>query len=401
MPHFPKPWFRASRNTWYVTIDGHQHNLGSDRDRAFEFYRELFADRGLVPEGAMTVRGLGDAFLAWARRELSADTAHDYQRLVTDFTSAFTPSMLARAVVPSHLEEWVARHAESWGPSAKRKAITVVVRLFNWGVKRRYLRHSPLGVPEKPQEQVRDYFIEEVDYLYIRSLLERKPQHLDLVTFLWETGCRPQEAYAFEKRHFDARARTLSLERRRTKGRKAVRVVYLGETAFHLVARRCAALVLPTAPVFVNSKGRRWTADAVLNFFDHLVQALSLRDAKASGLVPSEGRVAQIMYDFEARGGKSRKSKAVAEAQAWRELATPFDRPLCPYSFRHGTAVRWLRAGLDSLVVAKLLGHKNAAMISTVYGHWERAGTTLLDALDSLPRSLPQPLPRADRDSSV
>ena len=41
---FPKPWFRPSRNVWYVTIDGVQHNLGSDESRAFEHYHRLMAE---------------------------------------------------------------------------------------------------------------------------------------------------------------------------------------------------------------------------------------------------------------------------------------------------------------------------------------------------------------------
>ena len=31
MSHHPKPWYRKSRNVWYVEIDGKQHNLGPDR----------------------------------------------------------------------------------------------------------------------------------------------------------------------------------------------------------------------------------------------------------------------------------------------------------------------------------------------------------------------------------
>ena len=29
---FPKPWYRAQRGLWYVTLDGHQINLGSDKE---------------------------------------------------------------------------------------------------------------------------------------------------------------------------------------------------------------------------------------------------------------------------------------------------------------------------------------------------------------------------------
>ena len=43
MPKFAKPWFRPQRGVWYVTLDGKQINLGSDRKVAFEEYARLIA----------------------------------------------------------------------------------------------------------------------------------------------------------------------------------------------------------------------------------------------------------------------------------------------------------------------------------------------------------------------
>jgi len=44
MKKFPKPWYRRSRGVWYVTLNGKQHNLGSDREAAFDRYRHLMAN---------------------------------------------------------------------------------------------------------------------------------------------------------------------------------------------------------------------------------------------------------------------------------------------------------------------------------------------------------------------
>ncbi|QDS99585.1 hypothetical protein [Adhaeretor mobilis] len=38
---FPKPWYRASRGVWYVTLDNRQFKLVPDRDAAFEQYHNL------------------------------------------------------------------------------------------------------------------------------------------------------------------------------------------------------------------------------------------------------------------------------------------------------------------------------------------------------------------------
>ena len=36
MARSPQPWHRASRNAWFVTINGTQHNLGPDKKQALE-----------------------------------------------------------------------------------------------------------------------------------------------------------------------------------------------------------------------------------------------------------------------------------------------------------------------------------------------------------------------------
>ena len=40
---FPKPFYRKSRDTWYVQIDGRQINLGKDRETAFQRYHAIMA----------------------------------------------------------------------------------------------------------------------------------------------------------------------------------------------------------------------------------------------------------------------------------------------------------------------------------------------------------------------
>ena len=54
MPHFPKPFFRASRSLWYVQVDGKQHNLGRDEKAAFEKYHDLMRQPNPEREAAPT-----------------------------------------------------------------------------------------------------------------------------------------------------------------------------------------------------------------------------------------------------------------------------------------------------------------------------------------------------------
>ena len=74
MKKFPKPWFRPSRNTWYVTLNGSQINLGSDKDVAFARYRELLAKPQPVRATSDLMAAVCDAFLEWTQKHRSADT---------------------------------------------------------------------------------------------------------------------------------------------------------------------------------------------------------------------------------------------------------------------------------------------------------------------------------------
>src|SRR5262249_29334536 len=79
MPHFPKPFYRKSRNRWAVQIDGKMHNLGAGKEEAFRLYHELMAQRGSTEPhpasapaqatgtGPPLVAELLDSYLDWLK----------------------------------------------------------------------------------------------------------------------------------------------------------------------------------------------------------------------------------------------------------------------------------------------------------------------------------------------
>ena len=75
MPHFPKPFFRAKKNRWYVELDGKQINLGPDEGSARTKYHDLMARRakGETVIGPLPVNSsplvvtILDQFLDWRR----------------------------------------------------------------------------------------------------------------------------------------------------------------------------------------------------------------------------------------------------------------------------------------------------------------------------------------------
>lgn len=94
--HVPKPFYRKSRNTWYVQIDGRQVNLGRDREAAFIRYHQLMAmpaqDRRIAQENAgsgMRLAELFDLFLDRVLQHRSADTYAWYQYRLQRFANRF------------------------------------------------------------------------------------------------------------------------------------------------------------------------------------------------------------------------------------------------------------------------------------------------------------------------
>jgi len=74
MPRFPKPFYRKSRQTWYVQIRGKQYNLGKDQTVAFEKYHEMMSQPQPVEVDQQSVACICDLFLEWTHKNRSAAT---------------------------------------------------------------------------------------------------------------------------------------------------------------------------------------------------------------------------------------------------------------------------------------------------------------------------------------
>lgn len=74
----PKPWLREQNKCWYVTLDGEQHNLGRDEEKAKEQYADLLSKRKQRGDwhGEQNLRKLLDLYYGHLQEESRAD----YQR---------------------------------------------------------------------------------------------------------------------------------------------------------------------------------------------------------------------------------------------------------------------------------------------------------------------------------
>jgi integrase len=157
------------------------------------------------------------------------------------------------------------------------------------------------------------------------------PELADLLTFIHATGCRPKEARTIEARHLDRAERVAVLVRHKTAhktGKK--RVIYLPEPAAE-VAFRLADL-RPEGPIFLNTRGRPWTHNAL---------GLAVRRLrKRAGLTGD----------------------------------------MVAYAFRHGFATDALTRGISSALVAELMGHADLRMLHR-YAHLSDKHDALREAV--------------------
>ena len=121
MPRFPKPWFRKDRSSWYVQLDGKQHNLGSDRELAFKRYHDLMAQPRKRQVPSETVPAVIDLFLDWCQKNRATRTYDWYQVRCQAFVDTIAPDLRVTDLRPHHLQTWVDAHSD-WAPGNREEA---------------------------------------------------------------------------------------------------------------------------------------------------------------------------------------------------------------------------------------------------------------------------------------
>jgi integrase len=145
-----------------------------------------------------------------------------------------------------------------------------------------------------------------------------------------------------EARHVDGK--TITLDRRLSKGRKEKRKIWLNDRAAKIVARLCKEH--PTGPIFHNTQGKPWKRNQLASRFWRL---------------------------------RTKLKKARIKEGTW-EQDKHWIEGLCPYTIRHSYATRMLAGGVDSVKLGVLMGHANPAMIGKIYQHLSQRDDDMLDS---------------------
>jgi integrase len=277
-----------------------------------------------------------------------------------------------------------------WSASHRRGSTTAVQRAFRWAEKIGHIEKSPILHIEKPEAGRREQVVPPEEFAALVDRYRHDQSFTDVLEFCWESGCRPQELVLFEARHFDATNRRLVLPPAEAKGKKRFRVVYLTEKALGIVIRLVTAH--PSGKLFLNTEGNPWKADAINCRFCRLQQRLARERNEADTPLDPEAvkkLAAALKPTKTVKGKEVAKTEKELLREARKKLrakAAKAGTKYALYSFRHSYSTQLLEAGVDSLTVSTLLGHKDGTMLARHYAHICNSGDHLRNALDKARR---------------
>ena len=346
-----KVWHRTDIGWWMVTLAGVKTRLvqGPDdaahRELAEEKFVELRKLKRVAPE-ASTARtvDLVEAYLAWSRQHLSADT-HRVNRYYCQLFAEHCGPVPARDLKPFHVTKWLSammspdravkdadrrrreveagavqkhlqgRRPKAWGPGTCHNARVTAFRVFSWAKEQGIMDVNPLAGMKRPKPPPRQRAMSEAEFDALHA--HAGGAFADLLFALRETGARPKEVRDLTWPQVEDGRWVLGKHKTVQKTGKA-RVVVLTAAMRSLTDRLKGN---GHAHVFLNTEGAPWTVNAVRLQMTRLRVKLGLAD------------------------------------------------DLCAYLCRHGFGTRAIVNGVNPLVVAELMGHASLDMVSKVYVH--------------------------------
>lgn len=305
----PRWW--KTRKQYVVTIRGRKHYLGPDKAKADERYHMLMLQKEPDVSSDLAIV-IFDKFLDWTEKHREPSTFEWYEARLTEFANEI-PKLAVEQVKPHHVQAWIDTKKSN---AHKRGCAIAVTRAFNWAVKQGLIDKNPIRGMEKPPASQRTVVLPQDQYHKILSFASDQEFH-DLLTFCWETGCRPQEAFRLEGRHLDLSHSRCVFAEEESKGKKKKRIIYLNAKALEIVQR--LAQKHPSGPLLRNEDGNPWHRNNVACRFGRMKKKLGFK-------------------------GKL-------------------------YFMRHTFLTNGLKAGIDPITLAELAGHNDVSMLARQYAH--------------------------------
>jgi len=324
----PKPFFRSQTGSWYLQLGKRQIPLGKDKESAWEQYHRLMGKRADgVPVETDCVARLFNLYLAWLEANRARPTFEKALRHLRSFGQKIGPDLKVSKLRPFHVQRWLDERYANASATYKNAAITVVKGALNWAEQQGYIIRNPIAKMKKPSPAIREFIVPATRWPDVLAAIKGQ-EFRDFVTFMLDSGARPQEVCRAEVRHFDREGCWLVFPRAESKGKRRQRVIYLPTASLEIVDRLVKQH--KEGHIFRNSNGKPWGKNSVNCRFRRLKKKLEMPK-------------------------------------------------LCATVLRHSYAHHRLVNGTDSLVVSKLLGHVDGRMLATRYGHVEQNPTFMLE----------------------
>lgn len=372
MAHFPKPFFKKARKSWYVQIDRKQIKLGSDRDEAFRQYHQLMQQPveqiAASPESLVNII---DAFLDWTERNRAPDTYEWYRYRLQRFVDKY-PEMRVSSLKPFHVEEWVEEY--DIAQTTRRNYFRSIKRCLAWAKRQGRIDANPIEALDIPGAERREVFVPPEEFENLLTFVP-DPRFRDLLVTTYQTGCRPQESLRVVGEYVDSKNARWIFPQMKSKGKKSPRIIYLNDEAMAISNRLFEEF--PTGELFRNGAGRAWSTEAVNCVFDRIQIRMGNRKLQDDKKEPSEKEIAAFTKTLAPtkteKGVKRSKRPAELRCEAKRKLTNRMAKKVAPryslYALRHSWATNALMRGIDPLTVALLMGHKDPSMLARVYQH--------------------------------
>lgn len=339
------------------------------------------------PVAADSVVAVFDDFLTWTQENRAEETYRRYKDFIQSFCTRYGRCSVS-TVNAGHVTAWLNTQAK-WNSTTKRNAITALKRGFNWAVKNRGLDRNPILAMEKPEAKRRTAVVTPDEFEKLLMYVDDAPFR-DLLIVSYDSGSRPQELKQLESRHIHLDKHRAVIPGTEAKG-GITRAIYFPTDRSISTIRRLAE-IHPTGPLFRNTKGNPWTAFAVKLRFDRIQIAIGLQKMAKRGV--SSAITEHEINNLAVKLPKTRQNRATGKSvskkpwellsEAKRKLITKeakqYAKRFRQYDLRHSFVTRKLRAGVDSHIVAALVGHKDTKMIDTVYSHVADDAEFMLEA---------------------
>jgi integrase/recombinase XerD len=350
-----KPWFRKSRNAWFVEKGGRQHILGKHPKVApppkkikgewkppleilDAFYNLMARDPANLHQPCrLSVAAVCDLFLLYSEKHNMPELFRWYRYFLQSFCNQFG-RLSALDVKPFHVTQWLDDNP-SW-TTGRRNVVICLKRAFNWCEAEGILPVNPVKKVRKPPAKARDRILSEEERTQVLTAIKDQ-QFRDFDFALTETGCRPGEVRRITAADVNLEQGVWILhEHKNRKKTGKPRIVYLTKGMIQLTRRLMAKH--PAGSLFRGPRlGRPFTANAIRCRFRELRKKL------------------------------------------------PHLQGVVAYCYRHSYATDALASGESPAVIAELMGHTDIQMLQSHYGHLSQMTAQLKQAAERIRECAP------------